>query len=75
MPDNSLVREFFVLKNERVRLNSDRPRLEYFETDHDDLANQIDLLVESGYVRDVSTTKTPIFRMSEEFVRKLKDED
>lgn len=71
-PEHAVVREFVALPNERVMFNSDRTRLAYFESVHPDLTNKIALLVEAGYIKNVSTTSTPIFRMTEEFVQRVR---
>lgn len=67
-PEKQLIREFVCLSNNRIIFNHDRPRFQYYETDHPDLTNKIQFLVDEGYVRDVSTTSHPIYRMSDEFV-------
>ena len=72
-PDNRLVREFVVLSNERVSFNHDRPRFEYYESNHPEIQNQVRLLVDAGYVRNVSTTNYPVYRMSDEFVDYLNE--
>lgn len=66
-----LVREFVVLPNNRVAFNSRQARFFYYENEHDHLGNKVTLLLEADYIRDVTTTNTPIYRMSEEFVELL----
>ena len=39
--------------------------------DHDNLCGQIDILENQGYLTDVTPKNTPIYRMSEEFVRHI----
>jgi hypothetical protein len=46
----------------------DKLRFKYFLEDHDDLANQVTILQNLGYVVDVTPGNTPIYPMSEEFV-------
>jgi len=68
----SHVREFFVLPNERVRLGgSEKPRFVYYEDQHENLRGKLDILENAGYIMDVTPKNTPIFRMSEDFVRLL----
>lgn len=63
-----IYRELVILPTERNTFNHDRPRLVYYETKHPNLKSQIEILVESGYLRNVSTTDWPIYRMGEKFV-------
>jgi hypothetical protein len=63
-----IYRELVALPTERTTFNHDGPRLEYYETKHPNLNIQIAILVESGYLRNVSITNWPIYRMSEKFV-------
>ena len=65
---NELVREFVVVANERITVNHDRPRFHYFEDRHSGLKNKVQVLVDAGYVRDISTNRLPIYRMSDQFV-------
>lgn len=71
--DNKLIREFVVLPNERITFNHDRPRFEYYETEHPDLPNMVQMLLDASYIRDISTTRHPIYRLSEEFVTFLNE--
>lgn len=71
--DNSgAVREFVILPNERVRFNSRVPRFVYFESKHPNVRNQVALLVEAGYLQDVTVESAPIFRMRDGFVSMLR---
>lgn len=65
------IREFVVLPNERVTFNHDRPRFEYYESEHEAVSNFVALLVESGFVEIVRSTSTPIYRLREPFVARL----
>ena len=67
-----LVREFVLLPSSGVAFNGSKPRFHYYEDAHNDLRNKISLLLDDGYVVDVSTTGTPIFRMSEQFANLLR---
>jgi hypothetical protein len=63
-----LVREFFILPSEGASVNSSRQRFAYFESQHENLLNKINLLEEYGFLIDVTPKNTPIYRMTEEFV-------
>lgn len=71
-PEYDVVREFVALPNDRVMFNSDRTRFAYFRSTHVALENQIAMLVELGYIRDVSKNQTPIYRMTEDFAQRVK---
>lgn len=67
--DNKLIREFFVLPNNKVLLGgSEKPRLIYYEEEHKGLRNKIDILENEGFLIDVTSGNAPIYRMTEEFV-------
>lgn len=72
--ENEVVREFVLLPNTRVMFHSDRTRFAYFHSAHANLANQIALLIDHGYIRNVSTTQTPIYRMTEEFAQMVRSD-
>ena len=67
-----LVRELVLLPSRGVIFNGSKPRFLYYEDAHSDLRNKISLLSDDHYLSEVSTTDTPIFRMSEQFVRLLR---
>ena len=66
---SSLVREFFVAPNECVTVTSSKPRFVFYEEQHQDLLNKLSLLSDAGFLADVSVADTPIFRMSDKFVK------
>ena len=67
--DNKLIREFFVLPNNKVCLGgSEKPRFIYYEEEHKGLRNKIDILENQGFLIDVTPGNAPIYRMTEEFV-------
>lgn len=70
--ETEVVREFVLLQNRRVMFNSDRTRFVYYHSVHADLENQVAMLVEHGYIRKISITQTPIYRMTEDFVQRVK---
>ena len=68
-PEFTVIREFFVLPNNRVMFNSGVERcLFYFEEQHDNLKHKIKLLENHGFVNDITHTNTPKYQMTEEFV-------
>lgn len=70
---NELVREFIILQNERVAFSSTKKRFCYFENEHSDLKNKVDILEHFGLVNDVTTKNMPVYRMNEEFVDWLRE--
>lgn len=66
------IREFVVLPNERITFNHDRPRFQYYEVKCPGVVNHISLLVEGGYIEVVRATGTPIYRLRESLVAKLR---
>jgi hypothetical protein len=72
--DYPRIREFFVLPNRRVILGgSTKERFIYYEEDHDDLQNQLDLLEEAGLVKDVTPidNNVPIYRFTARLLEKI----
>lgn len=68
-PDCMLIREIFILPNDRVGFNSGGERyLFYFEEQHENLMHKMKLLENYGFIYDVTHTNTPKYRMTEEFV-------
>lgn len=70
-PEHEFIREFFVVPNRNVVLNSQQPRLVYFEDEHENLMGKIQVLEGQGLLIDVTPGNTPMYRMTEEFVRAL----
>ena len=68
-PECMLIRELFILPNDRVAFNSGGQRcLFYFEEQHENLRHKIKLLENHGFVTDITHTRTPKYRITEEFV-------
>ena len=68
-PEWMVIREFYILPNDRVSFNSGGERcLFYYEDQHENLKHKIKLLENNGFVDDVTHTNTPKYRMIEEFV-------
>lgn len=72
---SELIREFVVLPNKRVSFWHSKKRFVYFEDEHSDLQNKVDLLEQYGLVADVTPGNTPIYRMDESFVEWLTSGD
>lgn len=68
---NKLTREFFIVPERKMPLNSTKKRFVYYEEDHKDLQCKIDLLEERGFLVNVTQAHTPIYKMTEEFVELL----
>ena len=68
-PECKIIREFYILPNDRVLFNSGGEKcLFYYEDQHEDLAHKIRLLENYGFVYDITHTNTPKYRMNEDFV-------
>jgi hypothetical protein len=67
--DSKCVREFFVMSKQHILGGSEKPRFIYYEEDHANLRGKIDILENHGYVADITPGNTPIYRMTEEFVK------
>lgn len=65
---NALVREFVVLQSNSIGFQHTRRRFEYYETDHPNVQNAVQLLEEYGLVTHFKPKNHPIFRMTELFV-------
>jgi uncharacterized membrane protein YgcG len=71
--ENRLIREFAILPNRKVLFNYSKRHFSYFADEHEDLRNKIDILEDYGFVTDVTTGNTPIYRMREEFLGHLRE--
>jgi hypothetical protein len=67
--DGEFVREFFVMSKRHILGGTEKNRFVYYEEDHDNLHGKIDILENRRYIVDVTPGNTPIYRMSEEFVK------
>jgi hypothetical protein len=65
------TREFFIVPNKRLSVNSSKPRFIYYEDEHPHLRLQVERLFHAGYFDDVTVGNTPIYRMKENFVKLL----
>lgn len=73
-PENAARREFFVLRSRSQYIMGRGETLAYMEMEHGDLPQEIAVLENHGYVRDVSQGNARRYRMSEEFVQLLHSE-
>jgi hypothetical protein len=71
-PEDKLCREFVVLLNRNMAFSSSKKRFFYFESEHPDLQNKIDLLRRFGFVERASFESDLIYFMQEWFVDLLK---
>jgi hypothetical protein len=68
-PDYSFLREFIILPNKRVMfMSGGKKYIAYYEDEHQDLMHKIKLLENNGFIYDATETRTPKYRMTEEFV-------
>lgn len=71
-PEFTSVREFFV-KSSRTTVNRAEPYFEYHSDVHTDLGAAISHLEHIGYIEDVTPGNCPMYRMSEQFIDKLRN--
>lgn len=67
-----LVREFFVLSTPGVSLGFARPHFRYNESEIANLPEKVELLVGASFVDDITGTGAPKYRLSEDFVERLR---
>lgn len=72
-PDNEFVREFFVSPRRGVNINDNQRRFVYYEEEHKNLMGKLQVLEGHGFLGDVTPGNAPMYRMTEEFVRFLRD--
>lgn len=70
-PEFQSVRVFFV-KSSKTTVNRSEPSFQYHTDVHADLGAAIALLERIGYIEDVTPGNCPMYRMTEEFVDKLR---
>jgi hypothetical protein len=71
--EGQMIREFVMLRHSRdLNYTLRREHFRYFGDEHKNLREKLILLQQGGYIQDVSTTTLPIFRATEEFVKKLR---
>ena len=72
-PELKPVREFFIAKKNWTINFGEEPRFIYYEEDHPGLGGTIKVLDNLGYVVEVRSGVLPIYRMTEDFVRLIKE--
>lgn len=70
-PGFAEVREFAIIASSDVTFVSEELRFVYYEDEVPNLQNLAKTLEDHGFVDDVTSGRTPIFRMKENFVRAL----
>jgi hypothetical protein len=69
---HKFVREFFVVPNERCLIGSEKPRFVYYVDQHTDLYNKLDMIQRAGFLFDITTGNTPLYCVTEEFIKLLR---
>lgn len=72
-PEFLSVREFAIVASSQTTFVSEDLRFVYYEEDFPDLKAIAGKLDELGFVDDVTSGKTPIYRMREQLVMALRD--
>ena len=70
-PEFSQVREFAIVASSDITFVSEELRFVYYEDEVPNLRDLAQELEENGFVDDVTSGRTPIFRMRENFVQVL----
>ena len=71
--DTELIREFVVLRTRSVRFAWRKDHFVYYIEEHPHLIVQLDWLEEMGALIDVARRDTPMYRMTPEFFRWLRE--
>lgn len=71
-PEFSGVRIFFV-KTKNTILNTREPHFVYFTDDHDDLSAALSVMVDFGYIQDITPGNCPKYRFYEHFYHMLRN--
>jgi hypothetical protein len=69
--NDRIIREFFILPNRRVSLWRTHDCFTYYEDEIPELQNKIHILEDHGYIVDVTPGNAPMYRMKENFVKYL----
>lgn len=67
-PTYRTIREFVVLPNNRVIFTSSKNRFVFYENEYQNLQEKIDILDSYGYILNITTGNTTIYRFEEYFV-------
>ncbi|MDP2267863.1 MAG: hypothetical protein Q8K46_01725 [Deltaproteobacteria bacterium] len=71
-PDLLSAREFFV-KSSKTTVNRSKPSFEYHTDVHADLHAAIAHLERLGYIEDITPGNCPMYRMTEDFIDRLRN--
>lgn len=66
-----LTREFWVLGSRLVAVGSSKRRFGYYESEHQDLINKLDILERGGFVENITSNSVTTYRMTEGYVELL----
>ncbi len=67
------TRDVFLLPVRGVVMGpTDQSYFPYYESEHSELRAKFDMLASAGFVADVTRTNTPKYRLSEDFVHRLR---
>ncbi len=72
--ESKVVREFVVLPTTKHSSSDSKGRFIYYEDQHKDLMEHLDILEESDFILDVTSGNTPAYRLTDVFIHLLKDE-
>lgn len=73
-PDSNAARAFFLKSSGTIIAFTSEPALEYFTDVHEELRPAMLMLEQLGYITDITPGNTPMYRMHEHFVDRLKTE-
>ena len=68
------LREFVILSSPGVTFIHDRPRMQFFESEHPSARNQVTILLNEGHVEIVNDGQCPIYRVNEAFVSQIQND-
>lgn len=71
-PDSNAARAFFLKSSRTIISSTSEPALAYFTDVHEELRPAILMLERLGYITDITPGNTPMYRMHEHFVDRLK---
>jgi hypothetical protein len=72
--ESKAVQEFVVLPTTKHSFSGSKRRFICYEDQHEDLREHLDILEESGFILEITSGNTPVYRLTDEFIDLLKDE-
>ncbi|MCG9880410.1 MAG: hypothetical protein MH472_07415 [Bacteroidia bacterium] len=69
--EHSSNREFFILPSKGIIFNAVN-YIAYYQDEHEDLKSKIGFLEDESFIKDITETSTPKYRISNEFSELLK---